>query len=64
MVFRQHDFKGKGYLRGEGFRGLVQDLGVELTDEELKKIFKYLDKDKDKKVTLQDLSEFIEEAYF
>jgi Ca2+-binding EF-hand superfamily protein len=64
VVFKQADFKNKGYLRKDGFKAMVQTLGVQATEDEIKRMFKHIDKDKDKKILIEDISSFVQEAYF
>jgi hypothetical protein len=64
VVFKQADFNNKGYLRKDGFAAMVQSLGVEATENEMKRMFKHIDKDKNKKINLEDVTSFIDETYF
>lgn len=62
--FKMHDKDHDGYLNVREFRYFVKDMNVKLSDDELNNAFMAIDRDVDRKITFQDLSNWYANAKF
>lgn len=62
--FKMHDKDHDGYLNVREFRNFVRDMGVKLNDDELTNAFMAIDRDCDRKITFQDLSNWYANAKY
>jgi hypothetical protein len=62
--FKMHDKDHDGCLNVREFRNFVRDMNVKLNDDELTNAFMAIDRDVDRKITFQDLSNWYANAKF